>query len=120
MAKLKSHPKTYAEAVEVLNGRISMKLGNNTYLEVPPGQHDFVAVRLHSTYIVKFWADGQVTLHTGGWQTVTTKDRLNEFISQHIYQKDYVWYVVGHTPEGAYDWDNPVEFTEGMNVGGGL
>jgi hypothetical protein len=33
MAKLKATPKNYAEALAVLAGRESVRLGNNTYLE---------------------------------------------------------------------------------------
>lgn len=125
MAKLKATPKSYAAALRVLGGKQSIRLGNNTYLEHIT--HDYtrtgdfidapvIGVRLHQTYIVRFYASGQVTLHTGGWQTVTTKDRLNEFITSHIYQKNHNWYVVGPDASGAYDWDNPQDFTEGFTL----
>ena len=118
MANLKATPKNFAQAVEVLKDRISMRLGNNTYLEVSDSDplRGFIGVRLHGTYVVKFWPDGQITLHTGGYRTVTTKDRINEFITGRVYQKDYAWFYVDHTSEGALGWDNPQEFTEGMNV----
>jgi len=62
MAKLKATPKNFAEAVEVLKDKISVRLGNNTYLEVTDADpvHGFIGVRLHDTYIVKFWSDGQI------------------------------------------------------------
>lgn len=113
MAKLKATPKNFEQAATVLAGRESIRLGNNTYLENFSGG---IAVRLHNTRIVWFHEDGTVTLHTGGWQTVTTKDRINEFITGRVYQKNHQWYYVGHTSEGAIDWDNPQAFTEGMNV----
>ena len=118
MAKLKATPKNFEQAVAVLKDRISMRLGNNTYLEVSDSDplRGFIGVRLHSTYIVKFWPDGQVTLHTGGWQTVTTKDRINEFITGRVYQKNHEWFYVGHNCDGALAWDSPEDFTEGMNV----
>ena len=118
---MKATPTNFEHASSLLRaakgGRL--RLGNNTYLEyVNPELADgFIGVRLHNTYIVRFYRDGRVTLHTGGYHTVTTKERINQFTSKRVYQKDHVWYVVGHTPEGALDWDNPVEFTEGMNVG---
>jgi hypothetical protein len=63
MAKLKATPKNFAQAVAVLKDKISVRLGNNTYLEVTDSdpQHGFIGVRLHKTFIVKFWPDGQVT-----------------------------------------------------------
>ena len=115
MAKLKATPKNFEQAVEVLKDRISMRLGNNTYLEVTDSDplHGFIGVRLHSTYIVKFWPDGQTTLHTGGWYTSTTKDRINQFISGHVYQSGNQWYYTASIgqPNGM-----PVRFSEGMNV----
>ena len=39
---------------------------------------------------------GVLTLSDCGWQTVTTKDRLNAILSGlglgYIFQKDYIWY----------------------------
>jgi membrane protease subunit (stomatin/prohibitin family) len=118
MARLKAAPKNFAEAVEVLQDRISMRLGNNTYLEVTDADplHGFIGVRSHSTYVVKFWADGQITLHTGGYPTVTTKERINQFIKGRVYQKAHEWYYVRNRSELGIDWGSPVEFTEGMNV----
>lgn len=112
MAKLKATPKNLAAAIEVLAGRESVRLGNNTYLENLPGLQ-FIGVRLHNTYIVRFHYNGQITLHSGGWRTVTTKDRINEFISGRVYQKRGVWFYQG-AREG---WHIPaVEFEEGMEA----
>ena len=112
MAKLKATPKNFAEAVAVLKDKISMRLGNNTYLEVsdPDPVHGFIGVRLHSTYIVKFWPDGQVTLHSGGYRTVTTKERINQFIVGHVRQTAYQWFYI--SPNGT----KGTIFEEGMNV----
>lgn len=114
MAKLKATPKNFEQAVAVLKDRVSMRLGNNTYLEVSDA--GFIGVRLHSTYIVKFWPDGSVTLHTGGYQTMTTKERINQFITGHVYQEAHKWYYVGHDFDGKLAWDSPDDFTEGMTV----
>lgn len=100
MAKLKATPKSYAEALQTLNGKQSMRLGNNTYLEQrkQPGDclTERIAVRLHSTDIVVFYPSGRVTLHTGGYESVTTKERLNHFIrpAAQVYQKAHKWYVL--------------------------
>jgi hypothetical protein len=113
MAKMKATPRTYAQAVEALAGRDSVKLGNNTLLEKRGYvQNDSVhiAVRLHSTDIVCFFPDGRVTLHSGGYRTMTTKERLNQFIVSTVYQKNYNWFVY-RASDGS-----TVEFTEGMNV----
>lgn len=66
---------SYREASEKLGRREGRKVGNNTYLE-RLDEHT-IGVRLHSTYVVKIADDDTYTLDSGGWQTVTTKDRLN-------------------------------------------
>jgi hypothetical protein len=117
MAKLKATPKSYAEAAEYLAGRDLVKLGNNTSLECTGADpvRDFIGVRLHSTFIVKFWRDGQVTLHSGGYRTVTTKSRMNQFIKGRVYAYKHQWYYrlphqTGDT--GVAD----VIFSEGVDV----
>ena len=49
-------------------------------------------IRLHRTNIVTI-KNGVYTLNSGGWQTLTTKDRINTFAPVRIYQKDFVWYI---------------------------
>ena len=51
----------------------------------------------HSTTVVKFDRD-TVTLDSGGFETATTKARMNQAANQfglefHVWQKDFVWYV---------------------------
>ena len=68
-------------------------------------------VYLHGNHIATV-DDDSVTLYDGGWQSNTTKSRLNAILSEFciegesVFQKDFVWYV--HT-EGT-----DVEFTNGM------
>ena len=49
------------------------------------------------TEIVK-WAGKTVTLDSGGWETVTTKRKMNQAARQFglhygVFQKDFDWYV---------------------------
>ena len=83
---------------------------NNTQVEQIPQTvgGEWVIVTLHSTEIVKFRQEGgfieEIQLDTGGYNTVTTRRRMNE-VSQayelgfQVYQKDYQLYVdyKGHT-----------------------
>lgn len=71
---------TYREADAQLQGRCreSRKLQNNTYLQRHPGGD--IAVRLHRTDVLTFSPGGEFTLDTGGWNTVTTKDRMNTYL----------------------------------------
>lgn len=84
----------YAEAVKMVRGktnRNTRKVGNNTYAEILPDNS--VGIMLHSTYVVKIHSDDTYTLQTGGWQTVTTKDRINQYSPVKVYQRKYEWFV---------------------------
>ena len=54
-------------------------------------------VRLHGNLIAEV-SDECVTLHDGGWQSVTTKSRLNAIMSEHclpgegVFQKEWEWF----------------------------
>jgi|TARA_R110002096_G_C14546497_1_gene718853 hypothetical protein len=71
----------------------SKKIGNNTFEVVyTDGSR---AIRLHKTDIVTF-IDGVIILDTNGWETVTTKARMNDYIPTslaHVYQSKHIWYV---------------------------
>ena len=72
---------------------------------------DVGSVVYHETPIVS-WMDGKVTLRSGGWETVTTKRKLNQASHQFglgysVYQKSHTWFVT--MPDG-----DTVLFTDGM------
>lgn len=93
----------YTDAVLKLGKRDSKKLGNNTYLV---RQGNSFGVRLHNTIVVTIHPDNTYTLNSGGWRTVTTKARINEYCPVRVYQNKQNWYA-GHG-EPFYD---------GMTVG---
>jgi hypothetical protein len=99
----------YAEAVKMVRGktnRESRKVGNNTYARIL--ENGDVAIRLHNTDVVTINPDNIVTLKTGGWQTSTTKDRINQYSPVRVYQEKYQWFV---TIDGK-----EYPFVEGMVV----
>ena len=55
-------------------------------------------VRLHGNKIAEV-SDNDMTIFDGGWQSVTTKSRLNALCSEFcvtgegVFQKDFTWYV---------------------------
>lgn len=101
---------THSEAILMVRGKRNAnrrKVGNNTYAEI---LHDnSVGIMLHSTYVVKIHPDNTYTLQTGGWQTVTTKDRINQYSPVRVYQRKYEWFVKLNGKE--------YPFMEGMVVG---
>ena len=55
-------------------------------------------VTLHGNLIATIFANHNIKLSSCGWQTVTTKSRLNAILDTFlhglgIFQKDFVWYI---------------------------
>jgi hypothetical protein len=67
------------------------RLGSNTYL-YPRG--DSYAVRYHYTDVVTIHPDGTFTLSTGGWETITTKQRINGYGPARVYSGDHGQWAV--------------------------
>lgn len=111
-------PGSYEEAVSTLKGRPRKKVANNTYLET---RGEDVAVRLHDTDVATFHPDNTVTLDTGGWLTVTTKDRMNSVLAQRqvrIGSNRGQWRLTGYSgPSSYYAADRfDVPYHDGMIV----
>ena len=100
---------THEAAVRMVlgkNNRRERKIGNNTWGLI----HDNgdVGIILHRTEVVTIHADGTYTLRSGGWQTVTTKDRINKYSPYYVMQRKWEWFVgfydgVGHHELGAFE-----------------
>ena len=101
---------TYHGMLDVLRTARSIERGKpidrNTRLMM---RGTSVAVRLHETDIVTYAEDGSVTLNTGGWKTVTTKDRINNFSPFAVWSRRGTWFVHGIGSE-------PVPFADGMTI----
>lgn len=73
-------------------------------------------IRLHNTDILTFKKSGAIILDSGGWRTVTTKDRLNRFLPKHCVWSDKgIWYVHGLNKCNVKGW--PIPFADGMIIG---
>jgi len=104
-----SFPTTY-QACEKLAHTRKRKLANNTYLEVHDGSY---GIRLHDTEVVTFYADRTV-LNSGGWRTVTTKDRMNQALVDHtIFSDKGVWYVAKRPYSGEHE---AVAYNDGFTI----
>ena len=88
-----SYSQTLAKLGHMADGSVrpSRKIDNKTYLKSRQG--DVIAVQLHSTDIIKFYPDGTVVYDSGGWKTITTKDRMEKFGPLAIWSDKGVWYV---------------------------
>ena len=121
--QLESDVMNYETANSQLEGRckLSRKVGNNTYLIRNSGvAGDSIHLNLHDTYIITWYADGRTELNSGGWRTVTTKARMNEFIEGYsISQNRGQWYVSHRNPKyngtcGMPYWIEDCLYDDGM------
>lgn len=98
-ANYRADVKTAEQWREFIKGgrsKTSRKVANNTVVRDEPGTESIggaVVIRLHQTDIVTISDNGNIKLYTGGWQTVTTKERLNRYTNAGITQKAGVWYM---------------------------
>ena len=62
---------------------------------------------MHNNVIAEMTQNGELYITSAGWQTVTTKERLNGFPSVNIVQKDFQWFLNGEAWNGGLirvDW----------------
>lgn len=75
-------------------------------------------VFLHNNKIAEI-GDAFIRLFDGGWQSVTTKSRLNAILSEHgesgdcVFQKNFDWFVRMNTAQGL----STVPFFSSMRLG---
>lgn len=102
-----SYIESYSTAEKALGNRRSRVIGNNTEL-IRKG--DDIAVELHGNEIIRFFSNGNVRLSSRGYETSTTKDRLNRYTPRgvSVRQRDYKWYLTRRGKE--------IPFEDGMTL----
>jgi len=86
--------------------------------EVFTNDNNASLVYLHGN-LIAIITDNSITMFDGGWQTNTTKSRLNAILSEHgidgeyIYQKAGTWYLNMKNAKGE---DLQVPFFSGMRL----
>ena len=103
------------EGVEATESKI---IANNTVEYVRPDGTR--VIRFHHTDILEFPKSGGVIFNTGGWKTITTKDRMNSFQKLAVIsQKNGVWWLYPReTPHNEYHADALVPYFDGIKVKG--
>lgn len=113
--RIGQHVHDFDSAKRFLGNREERKLANNTIIawRTKPFQDGggTIGVRLHGTWIVQYHEDGTVTLDSGGWETTTTKQRINQLLPPPfgISQEKFKWWL--HLPGGKR-----VAYHDGMTV----
>lgn len=96
-------PMTFQEAATRLGSRDSRKIGNNTYLLWITA--DRIGIMLHNTVVVTLHRSGNVGLDSGGWRTVTTRARMNEYAPGiSVVQRAFKWFVI--TDQGTREFED--------------
>lgn len=99
------------------------RIQRNTYLVRK--SDDEIALLLHHTYIARFFRDGSVILDSGGWRTMTTKDRLDHvsgwvvFSGRHHARAESHWWLLPTRPRWWLDRDKKeqwVPFFDGIHL----
>ena len=81
----------------------------------------FTSVKYHDTIIFQLnRSNGVVKLNSDGWNTPTTKRRINQCFSQfgidaNLYQKNFEWYLVNNKGETTKYYDN-IQFQTGTGT----
>jgi hypothetical protein len=105
----------FPSAEAFLGEREHRALCNNTVLHRLDA--DAIAVRLHETDVVTYHRDGTFTLNTGGWHTLTTMSRINDFtpVGINVYRESFVPYIGQHDSLDVR-WVGRVELVDGIRV----
>lgn len=90
--------------------KISRTVANNTTVRI--GENGGAIIKLHDTDIVTIGTKGRVKLDSGGWLSVTTKERINRYTNASISQRQGVWYM----NDGSLFYDGMVINDDGTPV----
>lgn len=116
----------YDDARKLLTGangreRATKKVGNNTVARL---DGDDVVLRLHATDIMRWSpvtaglghpAGSELTLNTGGWYSVTTKQRMNHYGAPfQVWATNGTWMVSAYLGNGTHT--PAVPFFDGMTL----
>jgi len=87
----------------IANGR-DWKSGNTQVITI----NDVAWVYLHGNHIATV-TDNSVSVYDGGWQSVTTKSRLNAILhgfcnsgTDRVYQRQHIWYLKDNNVEHKF------------------
>jgi hypothetical protein len=91
----------YQKALDYLGKKSERPWAKATRIRVD--SEKAVHVRYHDTDVVTLQADGTVTLRTGGWPTVTTMARMNEWLPEGV-RVDGSTLRRGRFPKKMHPW----------------
>jgi hypothetical protein len=99
---------TYEELDQFLGNKDERKIAHNTY--VHKRLDDNIGIKLWRTDIIVINKLNNIRVYTGGWESRTTADRLNQLLPSkvRVYSKKGIWRISGVNGD--------FEFEEGIVV----
>lgn len=94
--------------IQAGRSKTSRPVANNTHARILEDSR--VAVKLHETDVVIISGAGYWELNSGGWLTLTTKDRINKYSPAGITQRNGIWYM----RDGSLFYDGIVIDADGI------
>lgn len=90
---------SYDGLLDFMGGKTDKRVCHNTRAtHIEDGKDSFIVIVYHSTAIVTYWKDGTFRVTTGGWETPTTKERINKLTPLAIFQHRGDWFHCGGKP----------------------
>ena len=93
---------TYNQLFQLFGSRTERTIGNNTKAIIDRDDLS-ITVTLHDSPIVMLDPNGEISVSLAGWPTVTTRDRVNQFLpaAVSIFQRNHEQHISlrvdGHT-----------------------
>lgn len=94
--------KVTREAIAAFNAGRAGTFGSNTTVSLSPLKTRWV-LKLHGNAIARRGIEnGKLEVRDGGWQSNTTKERLNGLQGVSVNQKNFIWYLNGEEWDGSW------------------
>lgn len=97
----------------------SRKVANNTYaVRLPSVFGNAIGIKLHDTFVVTFYEEGTIKLDSGGWLTMTTKERMNRFLPAPltVHSIKGRWMVTTRSADDRPDYEHSTPYVDGMKL----
>ena len=85
--------------IDSVNAFLNRQTFKRQNMEVTSFDDSFY-LKLHGNTIAVLHGDGTLMITDAGWQSNTTKERLNGLPNVNIHQKNFVWYLNGEEWNG--------------------
>lgn len=108
-AAAQAGPFTYEQVDQLLGRRQSRRLPGR-YTTLIRTARGSIAVKLVNTNVVEWFRCGRIRLDSGGWRTVTTKQRISTYAPVAVWSHRGSWLCGGLMAVQA-----PVPFVDGMD-----